>query len=113
MEKLWTRASDMAGSPSVIEGSPRLALSPACLRGGRCILRSPAGPEDLDRYPAGCGPGGDQIERYVRAGVREQARALADDHGVRQQVDLVDQLVLEQPTDQGAASVHLQLTVRL
>lgn len=91
----------------------RLALSPACLRGGRCVLRSSAGPEDLDRHPDGCGPGVDQIERDVRAGVREQARALADDHGERQQVDLVDQLVFEQPAHQGAASVYLQLTARL
>jgi hypothetical protein len=25
----------------------------------------PAGPEDLDRHPVGCGPGVDQIGRYV------------------------------------------------
>jgi hypothetical protein len=47
------------------EFAPRLALSPAC--GGRRVLRSPGGPEDLDRHPVGCGPGVDPIERYVRA----------------------------------------------
>src|SRR5437763_1818050 len=63
--------------------APCLALSPACLRGGRRVLRSPAGPEDLDRHPVGCGPGVGQVECHVRAGVREQALALADDHHVR------------------------------
>src|SRR5204863_2314062 len=81
----------------------------------RWTLRTPAArwAGGLDRHPVGCGPGVDQIERYVRTGVREQARALADDHEARQQIDLVDQLVFEQPAHQGAASVHLQLTARL
>jgi hypothetical protein len=34
---------------------------------------------------------------------------LADDHRVDQKGDLVDKLVVEQPADQGAAAVHLQL----
>jgi hypothetical protein len=40
-------------------------------------------------------------------------RALADDHGEGEQGDLVDKVVVEQPPDQGAAAVHLQLTSRL
>src|SRR6266568_7858226 len=82
-------------------------------RGGVCILRAPGGPVDLDRDPAGCGPRFDQFERPVPAGVREQPRALADDHGIGEQGDLVDQLVVDEPADQVAAAVHLQLTRRL
>jgi hypothetical protein len=33
--------------------------------------------------------------------------------GDDEQVDLVDEVVVEQPADQGAAAVHLQLTSRL
>src|SRR6266851_3461638 len=59
------------------------------------ILRAPGGPVELDRHTARGGPGFDQFERPVPAGVREQPRALADDHGEGEQVDLVDELVLE------------------
>jgi len=40
-------------------------------------------------------------------------RALADDHRDDKQSHLVDQVVGEQPPDQGAAAVHLHLTRRL
>src|ERR671919_1435545 len=102
MEKNWTRASDM-GPPSVASG-----------RGGGCgcILRAPVGPVDVERYALREGSRVDQVKRDVRAGVGEQPRALADYHGDDEQVDLVDELVLEQPPGQGAAAVHLQLTAR-
>jgi hypothetical protein len=35
---------------------------------GRCVLRAPAGPVDLDRHPAGGGPRVDQFKCCVRAG---------------------------------------------
>ena len=54
----------------------------------------------------------EQLERGVRAGVGEQPRALADDHGIGEQGDLVDQVV-GAAADQGAAAMHLQLTCRL
>jgi hypothetical protein len=76
---------------------------------GLSVPQVPGGPVGLDRHPAGGGPRSDQLERDVRAGVGEQPRALADDQGVGEQVDLVDEVVGEQPTDQGAAAVHLQL----
>src|SRR5712692_9575749 len=88
-------------------------MSRASGRGGGCILRAPDGPVDLDRYPLRGGSRVDQIKRYVRAGVGEQPRALADDHGEGEQGDLVDKLVVEQPPDQGAAALHLQLASRL
>src|SRR5438876_1863249 len=88
-------------------------MSCASGRRGVCILRAPGGPVDLDRHPAGGGPRFDQFERTVPAGVREQPRALADDHGIREQGDLVDQLLVDEPADKLAAAVHLQLTRRL
>src|SRR3712207_9312899 len=39
--------------------------------------------------------------------------ALADDHGVGEQDDLVYQVVVEQPPDQAEAADHLQLAPRL
>jgi transposase len=77
------------------------------------VLQAPGRPVDLDRHPVGGGPRFDQFERSVRAGVGEQPRALADDCREDEQVHLVDQVVVEQPPDQGAAAVHLQLTSRL
>src|SRR5215210_8308903 len=76
---------------------------------GRFVLRAPVGSVDLEDHPAGGGPRVDQLKRSVRAGVGEQPRALADDQGVGEQVDLVDEVVVEQPPDKGAAAVHLQL----
>src|SRR5215208_4269779 len=81
----------------------------SCRPWGRSVPRAPGGPVDLDRHPAGGGPRLDQLERRVRAGVGEQTRALADDHGEDQEVHLVDKVVGEQPPDQVAAAVHLQL----
>ncbi len=47
----------------------------------RFILRAPGGPVDLDRHTARGRARFDQFERPVPAGVREQPRTLADDHG--------------------------------
>src|ERR671919_3190766 len=83
-------------------------------RGGRCryVLRAPRRPVDLDRYSRRGGPRFDQVERCVRAAVGEQPRALADDQRVDQQGDLLDELVCEEPADEVAAAVHLQLARR-
>ena len=80
--------------------------------GRGCILRAPGRSVDLERHPARGGPRGDQFECPVPAGVREQPCALADDHGEGEQGHLVDKIVVEQPPEQGAAAVHLQLTPR-
>src|SRR5215216_1611241 len=80
---------------------------------GLSVLRAPGGPVDLDRHTARGGPRFDQFERPVPAGVREQPRALADDHGEGEEGHLVDKVVVEQPPEQGAAAVHLQLASRL
>src|SRR5712672_1029335 len=77
------------------------------------ILRAPGRPVDLDRYALRVGSRVDQVKRHVRAGAGEQPRALAEDHGDDEQGDLVDEVVVEQPPDQGTAAVHLQLTRRL
>src|SRR5688572_16265786 len=66
----------------------------------RCVLRAPGRPEDLDRHALRVDARLDQVERKVRAGVREQPGALAEDHGDDDQRHLVDQVVLQQPPDQ-------------
>jgi hypothetical protein len=53
------------------------------------------------------------VRALCPGGVGEQPRTLADDHGEDEQVDLIDKVVVEQPPDQGAAAVHLQLAPRL
>src|SRR6266568_905625 len=78
-----------------------------------CILRAPRRPIDLDRYALREGSRFDQVKCHVRAGVGEQPRALTDDHGADEQGDLVDQLVVEEPADQVAAAVYLQIASRL
>src|SRR5207245_10130604 len=88
-------------------------MSRASGRGGGCVLRASGRPVHLDRYPFWGSPRLDQLKRCVRAGVGEQPRALADDHGADEQGDLVDKLVVWQPADQSAAAVHLQLTLPL
>jgi hypothetical protein len=61
----------------------------------RPVLRAPGGPVDLDRHSAGGDRlRSDELERYVGAGVGEQPRALADDQGEGEQVDLVDEMTL-------------------
>src|SRR6476646_9654919 len=88
-------------------------MSRASVGRGRWVLRAPVGPVDLDRYALRVGSRVDQGERCVRAGFGEKPRALAEDHGDDEQGDLVDEVVFEQPSDQGTAAVHLQLTRRL
>ena len=85
------------------------AASPASAGG---IPRAPRGPETLIVTPLGVGSRSGQVKRHVRAGVGEQPRALTENHRDDKQGHLVDQVVLEQPADQSAAAVHLQLTPR-
>ncbi len=76
------------------------------------VLRAPSGPIGLARDALREGSRVDEVEREIRAGVGEQPRALADDHRADEQAELVEELVLEQPPDQSAAAVHLQLAPR-
>src|SRR6266702_8725361 len=76
------------------------------------ILRAPGRPVDLERYALREGTRSGQVKRHVRAEVGEQPRPLTDDHRDDEQIHLVDKVVLEQPPDQDAAAVHLQLTRR-
>src|SRR5512132_992473 len=105
----WVGLGHTAGTGRPSRAAP---MSRASGR-GRFVLRAAGGPVDLDRYPLRGGPRVDQVERYVRAGVGEQPRALAEDHRADEQGELVDKLVVEEPADQGAAAVHLQLASRL
>src|SRR5919204_666896 len=90
----------------------RRSRHPSYIASSRCISWTPGGPVDLDRYPLLGGSRVDQVERDVRARLGEEPRALADDDGIREQDDLVDKPVVEQPADQATAAVHLQLTTR-
>jgi hypothetical protein len=58
--------------------------------GGLPVLRATGRTVDLEDHPAGGGARLDQLERRVQAGVGEQPPALADDHGVGEQGELVD-----------------------
>src|SRR5262245_37633667 len=80
---------------------------------GPCILRAPGRSEDLDRHPFRVGSRLDQVERKIRAGLREQPRPLSEKHRDHDQSHLVDEILLQQPPGQGAAAVYLQLTARL
>ena len=90
----WVSLGHTAGPGRSSSAAP---TSPAWGRHVRCILRAPGGPVDLERYPLRVGSRVDQVKRQVQAGVGEQPRALANDHGADEQVDLVDKLVVEQP----------------
>jgi len=90
-----------------------LTAAPTSRASVTCILRAPGRPVDLDRYALRAGSRFGQVKRHVRDGGGEQPRALTDDHGADEQGDLVDQLVVEEPADQVAAAVNLQLASRL
>ena len=62
---------------------------------GLPVLRATGRTVDLDRHPVGCGARLDQLERRVPAGVGEQPPALADDHRIGEQDELVDEVVVE------------------
>src|SRR5205809_6414510 len=68
----------------------RLSLTAAPMsRASVGVLRAAVRPVDLNRYALRVGSRVDQVERDVRAGVGEQPRALAEDHGDDEQVHLV------------------------
>src|SRR5215211_7073426 len=76
---------------------------------GRSELGAPGGPIYGDRHTGGCGPRLVHRQAGRDALVREEAPAGADDHREHQQVEAVDELVVEQESDQRAAAVHLEL----
>src|ERR1044071_397145 len=78
------------------------------------VLRAPAtGPISLDRYASGGRARADKVESAVRTGIREQPRALADDHRIDDEVELVDQLLGQQPSEEDAAARHQQAAALL
>src|SRR6187551_2732637 len=92
------RDGGVRGEPEAVSNPPTAARpSRALVSPRRRVPRAPGGPIDLDRDTAQGGPRSDQLERPVPAGVGEQPRALADDHGEDEQVELVDEVIVEQP----------------
>src|SRR5687768_1469645 len=55
----------------------------------------------------------DQLEVVRLASLREQPEPVPHDDGVDPQVELVDEVALEQPSEQDAAAVKLKLASRL
>src|SRR5437870_4094497 len=81
---------------------------------GRYVLRAPPKrPISLNRYAPRGRTRVDQIERAVRTGIREEPRALADDHGIDDEVELVDQVSGEQPSEEDTAAGHKQVALLL
>src|SRR6266568_8542459 len=102
------------GSPTPATWTTRVSASTSSIGVAVCVLRAAAGgPVDLDRHAACGGSRVEQIERCIWAVVGEEPRALADDHWIREQDDLVDEVVVEEPAEQLATPVHLQLAGRL
>src|SRR5260370_5940101 len=83
----WVGLGHTAGTSRSSSASP---TSPAWGWHVRCILRAPGRPVDLERYPLRVGSRVDQVKRHVQAGVGEQPRALANDHGGAAQVAPLD-----------------------
>jgi hypothetical protein len=75
--------------------------------------RAPGRSIHLDRHPGWRGPRLDQGEVVRLPLIREQAHPLPDHHGVDLEVQLVDQVALEQPAEQLAAAVDLELATGL
>src|SRR5438046_7510569 len=82
-------------------------------RGRYVLWASPKRPISLNGYAPGGRARFDQIERAVRTGIREQPRALADDHGIDDEVELVDQVIGEQPSEKDTAAGHNHVAVLL
>src|SRR6185436_21148541 len=79
----------------------------------RSILGASLGAVDLDGYALGVRSRVDQVERDVRATFGEQPYTLAEEDGDDQQGHLIDEIPFEQPANQSAAAVYLQLPARL
>src|SRR5438046_805161 len=82
-------------------------------RGRYVLWASPKRPISLNGYAPGGRARFDQIERAVRSGIREMPRALADDHGIDDEVELVDQVIGEQPSEKDTAAGHNHVAVLL
>src|SRR5436309_14265328 len=82
-------------------------------RGGYVLRAPPKGPISLNRYAPGGRTRVDQIQRAVRTGIREEPRALAYDHGIDDEVELVNQVIGEQPSEEDAAAGHKQVALLL
>src|SRR5438128_2947938 len=77
------------------------------------IPRAPGGPVDVDRHTAQGGLRSDQFERPLPAGLGNSRVPWPTTTGNVNRGDLIDKVVLQQPPEQRAAAVHLQLAARL
>src|SRR3984893_9879915 len=107
----WVR--DLARRSTVCHAPTRgrVAHDMFGVESGLYVLRTPERPIGLDGDAPGRGPRVDQVECDVRTGIGEQSCALADDDRIGEQVELVDQAVSEQPSNEGTAAGHQQCAV--
>src|SRR5438552_17454646 len=82
-------------------------------RGGYVLRAPPKRPISLNRYAPGGRTRVARIQRAVRTGIREEPRALAYDHGIDDEVELVDQVIGEQPSEEDTAAGHKQVALLL
>src|SRR5688572_1879539 len=73
----------------------------------------PSRPVRLEHHAGLCGARLDQLQVVRLATFREQPQPVANDDRVDPQVELVDEVALEQPAEQFAAAVDLEITPRL
>src|SRR2546428_5490281 len=106
-DETWTDLGRVLPAPT----RGRVAHDVFGVDSGLYVLRTPERPIGLNGDAPGSGPRVDQVEREVRTGIGEQSCALADDDGIGEQVELVDQVVGEQPSDEGTAAGHQQCAV--
>src|SRR5258708_4239010 len=100
------------GRPGWMKSMNRIAsLTP--LRGLDVFRPLPKRPISLDGYAPGSAPRVDQIQSGVRTGIGEQPCTLAEDNRIDDQVELVDEAVGEQPSDEGTTAWHHQFAVLL
>src|SRR6266853_4100925 len=105
--RLGTKFSSVEGGRlGWMKSMNRISLTP--LRRPDVVRPLPKRPISLDGYAPGSGPRADQLEGGVRTGIGEQPCALAEDDGIDDQVELVDQVVGEQPSDEDPAAGHQQ-----
>src|SRR5258708_12342369 len=105
-------SSAEGGRPGWMKSMNRIAsLTP--LRGLDVFRPLPKRPISLDGYAPGSAPRVDQIQSGVRTGIGEQPCTLAEDNRIDDQVELVDEVVGEQPSDEGTTAWHHQFAVLL
>src|SRR5687767_1139855 len=97
------------------QGSSGTVISPAMEGRSACGAErhSAIRPIRLDHHTLGRRDRLDQLQVVRLTMLRKQPQPVADDDRIDPQVELVDEVALEQPAEQDAAAVKLELASRL